>query len=476
MKDKPNILIITFDCLRPDRLGGLGYKGLRTATFDRLIDEGVIFTNAYCQAPNTWISHGSLFTGCNPYRHGVRTPIRKISDNVQTMAETFREAGYSTFGLPAMSLLSREAGFARGFDEYCLDHLQSEEGILSHRYYRSASDTLAITRSWLKHSDRPFFAWVHYFGMHKLEESLLDLPAKYRSQYSDYAQYYDGKVVFADEQFLAPLVAELEALGLLDETILVLWSDHGDDLDAMERNGSWGHNWDLAEDVMRTLLAIRAPWALPAGGKRDDIGQSIDLFPTLLDIAGLPSSLDQFEGRSLVSLSLQADPVVYMENLCQGFVGVRRGRFKLVGSISDAPKQHRQDSRTSTDKSAWYIQLVRDITGRLLPAGWGKKVEPQSEKEPTEEKPSPLAPWWKAKGEPEEILERLLDNGKFELYDLSLDPEEEHNIAAPNQRLVSDLKHTLRGMATQTSTIQLAYSTDEEEAEVEERLRNLGYF
>jgi arylsulfatase len=472
---KPNILIITFDCLRPDRLSGLGYKGLRTLTFDRLIDEGVIFTNAYCQAPNTWISHGSLFTGCNPYRHGVRTPIRKISDNVQTMAEAFREAGYSTFGLPAMSLLNKEAGFARGFDEYCLDRLQSEEGILSHRYYRSASDTLAITKNWLKRSSRPFFAWVHYFGIHKLEESLLDLPTQYRSQYSDYAQYYDGKVVFADEQFLAPLVAELEALGLFDETILVLWSDHGDDLRTMEHGGSWGHNWALTEDVMRTLLAIRAPWVLPGGEKRDDLAQSVDLFPTLLDLAGLPSSLDQFEGRSLVVSSPQTDPVVYMENLCQGFVGVRRGRFKLVGSVSDAPKQHRQDSSTSTDKSAWHIQLG-GIARRLLPAGWGEKGERQSEEEPTEEKPNPLASWWKAKGEPEEILERLLDSGKFELYDLSLDPDEEHNIAAENQRLVSEFKHTLREMATQTVTVQLAYSTGEEEAKVEERLRNLGYF
>ena len=112
---RPNVLIITFDALRPDHLGGSGYKGVCTPTFDRLIDEGVVFTNAYCQAPNTWISHACLFTDCSPYRHGVRTPLRKISDNVLTMAEVFREAGYTTFGLPAMSLLSKETDLYEGF-------------------------------------------------------------------------------------------------------------------------------------------------------------------------------------------------------------------------------------------------------------------------------------------------------------------------------------------------------------------------
>ena len=205
-ENQPSVLIITFDCLRPDHLSGLGYKGLRTATFDRMMSEGVLFANAYCQAPNTWISHASLFTGCNPYRHGVRTPLRRISDNITTMGEVYRAAGYSTLGLPAMSLLSEEAGFARGFDEYRLDGLKGAASTLLHRYYRSPSDTLDITRQWLSESQHPFFAWIHYFGIHKVDESLLDLPLRYREQYSEYAQNYDGKIAFADEQFLAPLV------------------------------------------------------------------------------------------------------------------------------------------------------------------------------------------------------------------------------------------------------------------------------
>ena len=91
-------------------------------------------------------------------------------------------------------------------------------------------------------------------------------------------------------------------------------------------------------------------------------------------------------------------------------------------------------------------------------------------------KPNSLSPWWRAKGEPEEILEKLLADGTCGLYDLSTDPEEEDNIAAKNPCLVSELKQTLRRMATHTASVQMAYSTAEKQAEVEKRLRDLGYF
>lgn len=467
---RPNVLIVTFDCLRPDHLSGSDYKGVHTPTFDRLMDEGVVFRNAYCQAPNTWISLACLFTGCNPYRHGVRTPLRKISDNVRTMAEVFREAGYTTFGLPAMSLLSKKAGFARGFDEYRLDGFQSGEGILSHRYYRSASDTLAITENWLKNVNRPFFGWIHYFGTHKVEHSLLDLPVKYRRQYSEYAQYYDGKVAFADQQFLKLVVNELETLGLLDETILVLWSDHGEDLHGVENSPQCGHNWSLTEDVMRVLLIIRAPWLLPTGEKRSDIAQSIDIFPTLLDLVGLRAFPHQLEGRSLTASLPQPDATVYMENLCQGFVGLRRGRFKLVISEEDSQsEQHSQPSRLLPERLAWRFRMVKETVYELLPS----RRRRQDERKPN--RANQLAPWWRAKGEPEEILPRLIEHGRCALYDLSNDPLDQDDIAFKNPSVVAQLKRIIHEVAVHGANVEQAYGASEE-AEVEARLKALGYF
>jgi arylsulfatase A-like enzyme len=470
VKTKPNILIISFDGLRPDRLGASGYRGVRTPTFDGLIEEGLVFTNAYCQAPNTWISHACLFTGCNPYRHGVRTPLRKISDTTATMAEVFREAGYTTFGLPATSVLSEEAGFARGFDHYCLDGLQSQAVTLSTRYYRTASDTLGVTKKWLKSIGLPFFGWIHYFGTHKVEDSLLDLPVKYRRQYSEYAQHYDGKVAFADEQFLGPLVGELKALGLLDETILLLWSDHGENLRAVEHDAPhWGHNWALTEDVMRVILVMRAPHLLPAGERRSDVVQSIDIFPTLLDLVGLRAFPHRVEGRSLTASFPQSDAPVYMENLCQGFVGLRRGRFKLVISEEDSrPEQHSQLSRLLPERLAWRLRMVKQTAHALLP----------SRRRPDERKrdgANQLAPWWRAKGEPEEILPRLIEHGRCALYDLSNDPLERQDIASQEPSLVGELKRIIHDVASRETPVRSVYSASEE-AGVEDRLKALGYF
>jgi arylsulfatase A-like enzyme len=459
---RPNVLIITLDCVRPDHVSLTGYRGSTTRTLDSLAREGVFFVNAYCQAPNTWISHASLFTGCNPYSHGVRTPLSKLSEHVPTMAEVFQAADYSTFGLPAMSLLSEKAGFSRGFQEYVLDGLQSEEGVLSHRYYRSADDTLTITRRWLQRCRRPFFGWVHYFGTHKLENALLDLPERYRREYSEYAQYYDGKIAFADEQFLAPLVSELEALGVLDETVFIVWSDHGEDLHDVEHGPRWGHHWDLKESLMRTLLVVRAPWALPAGARRHDIAQSIDILPTLMDIVGLPPAADHLEGRSLVDPQAPTEPIVYMENLCQGFVAVREGRFKLI--IEERGPSNLGEQKVLSKHLSWRLRLLKDTTRKLLPSRRRRSKKSQAPDS-----------WQRTKGQPEEVLERLLDVGRCSLYDLTNDPAEDQDIAAQHPDQVARLKGSIRTGAEGTVATRKAYSTSEEEAEIKDRLKALGY-
>jgi arylsulfatase A-like enzyme len=461
MSSLPNILLITFDCLRPDRLSGAGYRGVHTPIFDRLMNEGVTFTNAYCQAPNTWMSHACLFTGYNPYRNGVRTPLGKIDGGLETMAEIFQKAGYAVFGLPAMSLLSKEAGFARGFTEYRLDGLRSNAGRLGQQYYRTCDETLGIAKAWLRRASKPFFIWIHYFGIHSIPEEQFDLPVHYRQSYSEYAQFYDGKVVYADEQFLAPLVDYIETLGVLDETILVLWSDHGESLRTVEHKGGFensGHNWGLTEDVMRTLLVIRAPWLLPQGHKKMDVCQSIDVFPTLLEMTGLAPLPSQCHGRSLVSSAGQPDPpAVYMENLCQGFVGLRYGRYKLVleepDPVPDAVPRGPIASR---------VRLLRNTARSLLPSRWRRRHRNEH-------------PPWKAQGEPNEIFERLIDSGSCELFDLVTDPGEKSNIAISNSQLVLECKGVLRAMATQSISYQSAYATPEEEATIEEHLRALGY-
>ena len=456
MSEHRNVLIVVFDCLRPDHLPSLGYRGTSTPTIDRLAREGTIFPDAYCQAPNTWISHASLFTGCNPYLHGLRTPTRRLSTHLKVMAEVFREAGYATYGLPAMSLLSREAGFARGFDEYTLDGLRSEPGVLAHRYDRTADETLARTRDWLRRTSSPFFGWIHYFGTHKVEDQLFDLPEDYRRSYSPYAQHYDGKISFADECFLRPLVDELSALGLWDDTIVVLWSDHGEDLREIEHGHSWGHNGSLSEQVMRTVLIMRGP-GIPQGSKHGGIARSIDIFPTLGDLAGIPT-LPQVEGESLVQDSATAVDTVYMENLCQGFVGLRHGKYKLVLA---------QRVAAEAGSWRWKASLMRRTAGQVVPASL-KRLRNRLRR-------SDASLWCRESGEPEDVMRRLLEHGTARLYDLEADPDEHHDLAAAlpetvaelRQRLTENIEHTVPG-----SEIDMS---EEEQEQLEDRLKGLGY-
>jgi hypothetical protein len=374
------------------------------------------------------------------------------------MAEVLAGEGYATFGLPAMSLLSEKGGFSRGFREYRLDGLQSNEGVLKHRYHRSAEDTLSWTAEWLRRVSPPFFGWIHYFGTHKVAADLFDLPRQYRRTYSPYAQCYDGKVAFADQHFLAPLELELANLGLLDETIVILWSDHGECLHAVEHGPDWGHNWDLTEEVMRTVLIMRGP-GLATGLKSTAIAQSIDVFPTVLDLLGLPA-LPQFEGESLAHGAQVHERVVHMENLCQGFLGVRRGRFKLVLSEANVDALHRS-------RLGWRLALMRKTAKQLLPTRLRKLLKQSGRSE--------LGNWCTSRGQPEEIVARLLAKGDCRLYDLELDPDESDDLAAVLPEVVLDLKALLHETDNRAEPVLDIVMTDDERDELEDRLRARGY-
>ncbi|MFQ5576762.1 MAG: sulfatase-like hydrolase/transferase, partial [Anaerolineae bacterium] len=276
--------------------------------------------------------------------------------------------------------------------------------------------------------------------------------------YSPYAQFYDGKISFADAEFLAPLTGHMAQLDLLDDTIMVLWSDHGENLHALEHNLYWGHNWGLDETVMRTLLIMRGP-GLPHGEERAQIAQSIDIFPTLLDLARLPP-LPQCEGQSLLKLPLPPAPVVYMENLTQGFVGLRQGAFKLVLAESGTAA-----NKLDRGWAAQKFERAKKRIKRFLPRRWAAAVR----------QTDALAAWWQAQGEPEDVLQRLLAHGERRLYNLSADPDERQNLAPGHPQEMQALVSLLRQQAGRTVTGQLAALNAEEAAQIEAHLKALGY-
>ena len=410
---KPNVIIVTFDCLRPDHLGFAGYKGVETPTFDRLAEESLVFENAYCQGPNTWISHASMFTGCLPAVHGVRTPLRKIRAEVPTMAEVLKGQGYATFALPGTTLLSPAAGFDRGFDRYDLSDLQGRGGGLDSCYYRGAENALAKIDTLLHSAKPPFFLWIHYFGIHTLGSELLDLPPRYSRAYSEYAEHYDGKVSYADQAFLASLVELLTSRGLLDRTLLVLWSDHGEDLAKVGPAGwSSGHNVGLEEEVVRILLMMRIPGG-GVRGRRGEVVSSTDIAPTVYEICGL-SHNGNVQGVSRVEAGTEAaDGAAYFENLCQGFLGLRAGPWKLVlGSTAELRGEVERAGAGRlrlAEKLAWRWAVLRDAFATVLRrTSKPRLVRAHGHRVPAE--------WWRKRKEPEEVAAEALKTGAARLW------------------------------------------------------------
>lgn len=339
-----SIIMVTLDCVRPDHLGWAGYKGVDTPNIDAIAKEGVFFTQAVCQAPNTWVSHASIFTGTNPYRHGVRTPFTPLSPQTKTLAELLSAVGYDTAGFPAHTLMGPGLGFWRGFDHFDsdADQMKFASDSAGHRFYRPWPEMWQRACEWLgsrKEQKKPFYLWLHYMGTHELKPEAIDIPREFLQKYSPVGQYYDAKISWADRECIGSIESFLAQENIKDDVILVLLSDHGDTLTAGSGEGSRGrafHNKRLSDDVMKIVWLMRNRALLPRGLTVDSQVRSIDMLPTLLDMVNIPIP-DWLEGRSLLPMlqgkAALAEPLdAYMENLPQGWLGLRTPAWKLVMS------------------------------------------------------------------------------------------------------------------------------------------------
>jgi arylsulfatase A-like enzyme len=466
--------MITLDSLRPDHLGCYGYSGTETPHFDELAADGVRFTNAYCQAPNTWMSHAALFTGCNPPRNGVRSPLGRLNPQLPTIAERLKQLGYSTFGLPCVSLLSREAGFARGFDVYHLEGLLSEFHGAVH--FRDLRETLDLFREWLAAAKPPWFAWLHYFGIHVVQGNprdgrfnLLDVPPSDLSRFSPFAQHYDAKIAYADREFLGPTLQIAHRESGAEQLVTALFSDHGDDLNAIE-TGLPGHDTHLAEHAVRVPLVLHAPGRVSTNTVIDTPVRLIDVYPTLLELAGdahpggpgleRNPGAPPPDGLSLAPLcDGLAETVprdVYLENLYQGFVALRQDRFKLVLSSRPAASLYRRHL-------AWRWQ---NIATALMP---DRLLRPLRERRR-------LRRQRRRFHLPADTLCRQLmaPDSRAQLFDLHADPGERNDLAAAKPQVVSALRERLARLSMGERIAAQGY-TAEEEAAIHQRLDDLGY-
>jgi arylsulfatase A-like enzyme/tetratricopeptide (TPR) repeat protein len=271
----PNILLITLDTTRADRLGCYGYAEAQTPAMDALAAEGVRFDQAFCQVPLTLPSHTSLLTGTCPPTHGIRINAGGVlGDDVPTLAEALHASGYRTGAFVGAWVLNATFGLGRGFDHYD-DDLGGETVEPSIFQERTADAVCDAALDWLGQDPQaPFFAWVHFFDAH----APYNPPLTFRQKLSD---PYDGEIAFVDTQ-VRRLIDWLEQNQLRQRTLVVVAGDHGE---AFGEHGEVEHGLLLYDDTTRVPLIFSWPSRLPPGVVEGVGVRLIDVAPTVLELA-----------------------------------------------------------------------------------------------------------------------------------------------------------------------------------------------
>ena len=264
-----NLLLITIDTLRPDRLSFSGLQRRTSPTIDRLASEGGRFRSVYSQSGWTLPSMATILTGHHSNRHGAINVEHPIASDLPTLATVLSRAGFQTSAFVSHVMLSAENGFAQGFEIYddtVLEvghpHRVSTAKILTDRVLARAPST-----------ESRFFVWVHYFDPH--------FDYLTHKEWADWGSgnldRYDGEIAYTDRQ-ISRLLEEFDRLGLMEDTLTVLTADHGE---AFGERGTW-HHASVFEEVLRVPLILHGSDRRPAEVERP--AQQIDLMPTLLNL------------------------------------------------------------------------------------------------------------------------------------------------------------------------------------------------
>ncbi|MFC1572319.1 sulfatase [Candidatus Eisenbacteria bacterium] len=263
----PNILLISVDTLRPDRLGYAGHDRNTSPNIDVLAREGVVFPNAYSVSGWTLPSMATILTGLYPKDHGARDLHWGLNETVPTLASILQEHGFESRGYVSHIVLTPEYGFGKGFTE--LDHSVLEDG--DPHEMATSEELTNLALQGLGVIKEPFFVWVHYFDPH-FDYLRHDRWSSFGTSDID---RYDQEIAFTDHH-IGRLLEFLRQKGLYDNTIIIFTSDHGEEFG--DHGGKY--HYTCYDEVLRVPLIIKAP-ALPPG-QNEEIAEQIDFVPSIL--------------------------------------------------------------------------------------------------------------------------------------------------------------------------------------------------
>ena len=295
-----NVLLITLDTTRADRLGCYGYSLAKTPVLDRLAQQGVLFERAYAPVPLTLPSHASMLTGLYPPEHGLRNNGQAaLPQGLPTLATELQAAGYETGAFVAAFVLDHKFGLQRGFKTYSDDLSGADPSLDGHHKYRDGSIVIDAAIRWLRPRTRkPFFCWVHLFDPHY---PYLTHEDRFGAEFKD--RPYDAELAYVDDE-IGRLIAMLRESGALEHTLIVVVGDHGESLG---EHGELSHGMTVYDATLRVPLLMVSPDEGRPGQRVAEPVSLVDLTPTVLDRLGL-RPLPQASGRSLRG-ALRGEPL-----------------------------------------------------------------------------------------------------------------------------------------------------------------------
>ncbi len=313
---RQNLILISIDTLRADRLGAYGYDRDTSPALDALATRGIRFETVIAESSWTLPSHITLFTGLSPSLHGVVSQERKLADSVPWLTEVLRDQGFRTFAFTGGIYVAPNFGFERGFETYASAMHKPDSEEMQPIAFRTALAHTEQRIAELDSSER-FFAFVHTYDVH----CPYDPPAEYAERFdsrpvSDHIETrdscgnptfnemdldegqakflsdrYDAGIRHADDQ-LGRFLARMEKRGVLDKTVVVVVSDHGEEF---LEHGWIGHR-TLHMDVLRVPWIVAGP-GIEARVVAEPVGLE-DVMPTLLALLDVPSP--PTEGKSML--------------------------------------------------------------------------------------------------------------------------------------------------------------------------------
>jgi len=428
---KKNIVLISLDEVRADNLGCYGYKKIQTPNIDKVAKERTLFERCIGAGCMTPICMSSVLCAQYPNKHTMRLPLCKIQS--RTVAGILKDYGYTTAGFVGNGLIGARHNFNAGFDNFyeptedIAFDTWSPTGKSKDQFYEGwwwVDDML----EWIKknHQNSPFFLWGHFYETHEGAEKALLRDGRIKEGVLSELRYKDARVKCADEYLIGGIVNLFDDLNLWDNTTLVIMSDHGTGIGEHplkpipHRSGGllYPQHRSMYDHDTRVVLIMRDQ-ELPANRRVKGMVRSVDVVPTILAHLGIPIKKEyNFDGISLLPI-------------------VDKGKAEGLIAYSEDLYEYRSDYDKEPNYDVGSLQAIRTDKVKLI---------------------------------------RNLSKGTEEFYNLQDDPGEQRNLIdrmREKEKVVS-LRRQLNSKLIESKGMATPFSA-EEQREIEDRLRRLGY-